>query len=199
MIVETSTIDIRQLLFRYRSYTPIPFIIVMLIFAEPTTQSVVIGLAATLLGESIRFWGVAYAGSLTRATGSVGAPAVIMAGPYAFVRNPLYVGNILMYVGIGILSNALFPWLSLVAAVVFIVQYTLIVSLEEEFLEKEFGAGYGEYKKNVPRFIPRLIPYRTPAQAEQQPNWKEALRSETRTLQALVLIIGTLIVLWRWN
>ncbi|HXG38160.1 MAG TPA: methyltransferase, partial [Bacteroidota bacterium] len=166
---------------------------------EPTTQSVVIGLAATLLGESIRFWGVAYAGSLTRATGSVGAPAVIMAGPYAFVRNPLYVGNILMYVGIGILSNALFPWLSLVAAVVFIVQYTLIVSLEEEFLEKEFGAGYGEYKKNVPRFIPRLVPYRTSAQAEQQPNWKEALRSETRTLQALVLIIGTLIVLWRWN
>lgn len=157
------------------------------------------GLTVTLLGESIRFWGVAYAGSLTRVTGSVGAPAVVMAGPYAFVRNPLYVGNILMYVGVGVLSNALFPWLSLVAAVAFIVQYTLIVSLEEEFLEKEFGAAYLEYKRNVPRFIPRLVPYRTPAQAEQWPNWKEALRSETRTLQALVLIIGALIVRWRWN
>lgn len=197
--METPVTDIRQLLFRYRSYTPIPFVIVMLFFAEPTTSSVVIGVAVTLLGELIRLWGVAYAGSLTRATGSVGAPAVVMAGPYAFVRNPLYLGNIFMYVGIGILSNALFPWLPLVAAVVFILQYALIISLEEEFLGKEFGAGYFEYKKNVPRFIPRLVPYRTPAQTDQTPNWKEAFRSETRTLQALGLIVGTLIVLWRWN
>jgi protein-S-isoprenylcysteine O-methyltransferase Ste14 len=171
----------------------------MLIFAEPTTQSVLIGSAVTFLGEGIRLWGVAYAGSLTRVTGSVGAPAVVMAGPYAFVRNPLYIGNILLYVGIALISNALIPWLPAVAVCVFIVQYALIVSLEEEFLEREFGTSYREYKRNVPRFIPRLVPYRTPAQADQSPNWKEALRSETRTLQALGLMIATLIVLWRWD
>jgi len=86
-----------------------------------------------------------------------------------------------------------------VAACFFVVQYSLIVTLEEEFLEQEFGATYQEYRNNVPRFLPRLVPYRTPAQANQLPNWKEALRSETRTLQALVLVIGALIVLWRWD
>jgi protein-S-isoprenylcysteine O-methyltransferase Ste14 len=197
--VATLSTDIRQFLFRYRSYTPIPFIIVMLIYAEPTTPSVLLGSVVTFLGESIRLWGVAYAGSLTRVTGSVGAPAVIMAGPYAFVRNPLYLGNILMYLGIALIANALIPWLPLVAVCFFVVQYSLIVTLEEEFLEQEFGATYQEYRNNVPRFLPRLVPYRTPAQANQLPNWKEALRSETRTLQALVLVIGALIVLWRWD
>lgn len=191
--------DIRQQLFRYRSYTPIPFIVIMLIFAEPTAQSVLLGSAVTVAGELIRFWGVAYAGSLTRVTGSVGAPAVVMAGPYAYVRNPLYIGNLLMYVGIGISSNALFPWLPIVALLFFGFQYVLIVALEEEFLEQEFGTAYLEYKKNVPRFIPRLLPYRTAVQAEQRPRWIEAFRSETRTLQALALVVGTLIVLWRWN
>ncbi|MGH2569117.1 MAG: methyltransferase family protein [Bacteroidota bacterium] len=193
---EGSSNHIRQTLFRYRSYTPIPFLLVMLWFAHPTTQTFIFGTAVAMAGEVIRFLGVAYAGSLTRATGNVGAPEVIMAGPFAYVRNPLYIGNLLMYVGIGLASNALLPWLPLVAAGFFLLQYTLIVSLEEEFLEKEFGAGYLEYKKNVPRFLPRLTPYRTPAQAGQRPQWNEALRSETRTLQALALVFVALIAFW---
>jgi len=141
-----------------------------------------------IFGEVLRFWGVAYAGSLTRVTGNVGAPAVVMAGPFAFVRNPLYVGNMLLYIGIGVVSNALYPWLTITATVYFLAQYALIVSLEEEFLEREFGAGYLEYRKNVPRFIPRLIPYATPLQAEQLPKWSDALKSERRTLQAIALV-----------
>ena len=168
----------------------------MFLFAHPTNQSFIMGTVLTLAGEALRVWGVAYAGSLTRVTGNVGAPSVITAGPYAHVRNPIYVGNILLYVGLGIASNMLLPWLPLTAAFFFAAQYAMIVSLEEEFLEKEFGAGYLEYKKNVPRFFPRMISYQTPAQAEQLPNWKEALRSETRTLQAIVLAYGTLVVLW---
>lgn len=171
----------------------------MLFFADLTNQSFAIGTAVALLGEGIRFWGVAYAGSLTRVSGNVGAPAVIMAGPFAYVRNPLYVGNILLYVGIGVVSNALSPWLPIVAAFFFICQYTFIVTLEEEFLEKEFGAGYLEYKKNVPRFLPRMIAYQTPTQTAQSPNWNEALQSETRTLQAIVLVYAVLIVLWFWS
>ena len=148
------------------------------------------------LGEGLRSWGVAYAGSLTRVTGSVGAPSVMMAGPYAHLRNPLYVGNILLYVGVALASNALSPWLPLAAVVVFGVQYAIIVSLEEEFLEKEFGTGYLEYKKNVPGFVPRVSAYRTGAQSGQSPNWREALQSETRTLQAIALVYAVLIVLW---
>ncbi len=168
----------------------------MLAFAHPTAQSLSIGTFLAAIGEGVRSWGVAYAGSLTRVTSTVGAPSVVMAGPYAHLRNPLYVGNVLLYVGIALASNALSPWLPLVALIVFGTQYAIIVSLEEEFLEKEFGAGYLEYKKHVPRFLPRLSAYQSPAQAEQTPRWREALRSETRTFQAIGLVYGMLIFLW---
>jgi steroid 5-alpha reductase family enzyme len=101
-----------------------------------------------------------------------------------------------MYVGIGIMSNALFPWLVLTAAVWFVFQYDQIVSLEEEFLEKEFGPSYQEFKHHVPRFIPRLMPYVNPLQSKQLPKWSEAVRSERRTFQALSLVLLILVVLW---
>jgi protein-S-isoprenylcysteine O-methyltransferase Ste14 len=190
---------IRQFLFRYRSYTPIPFLIAMVFFAVPTLTTMLCGFVLAVLGESLRYWGVAYAGSLTRVTGSVGAPEVVVAGPFARLRNPLYVGNVLMYCGIGVMANALSPWLVLIALVYFTFQYAMIVSLEEEFLEKEFGEGYLAFKRNVPRFVPRLDPYQTPAQEHQKPNWTDALRSERRTLQALSIVVALLVVIWMWR
>ncbi len=187
---------LRQQLFTLRSYTPIPFLLVMMVFAHPTLMTVTAGVVLVAFGESMRFWGVAYAGSLTRVTGSVGAPEVIVAGPFAYVRNPLYVGNMLTYIGVGVMSNALFPWLVSAAVVYFAFQYSQIVFAEEEFLVNEFGSGYVEYKKNVPRFIPRVIPYTHPSQAHQQALWHEAVRSERRTFQALGLVLLVLLVLW---
>jgi protein-S-isoprenylcysteine O-methyltransferase Ste14 len=191
--------DIRQFLFHYRSYTPIPFLIAMVLFAIPTSTTMLCGFVLAVLGESLRYWGVAYAGSLTRVTGSVGAPEVVVAGPFAHLRNPLYAGNVLLYCGIGVMANALSPWLVLVALVYFAFQYAMIVSLEEEFLEKEFGEGYLEFKNNVPRFLPRLNPYQTPAQEHQKPNWIDALRSERRTLQALSIVVVLLLAIWMWR
>lgn len=168
----------------------------MLIFAQPTGMTFLTGGIVAFAGELIRFWGVAFAGSLTRVTGSVGAPELIVAGPFGYFRNPLYVGNILLYVGIGGMSNALWPWLVLVTAIYFCVQYILIVSLEEEFLLKEFGAAYSEYRRNVPRFIPRGKRYEHFAQERQRPDWRAAMKSETRSLQAIALVLIVLVILW---
>ena len=151
--------DIRLKIFEMRSYTPIPFIIAMLIFAQPTVETLAAGFLVALIGEMIRFWGVSIAGSETRTTGVVGAMNLITDGPFGHVRNPLYVGNILMYVGCGIMSNALPPWLTLAAFVWFAIQYHLIVSREEDHLRTAFGEEYDRYCQNVPRFIPRLTRY----------------------------------------
>jgi len=186
----------RQRLFTLRSYTPIPFLLAMILFAHPTGGSMICGFMMVVIGEVTRFYGVAYAGSLTRVTGSVGAPQVIVNGPFARVRNPLYIGNMLTYVGIGVMSNALYPWLVLAAFVWFSFQYHLIVLEEEAFLEKEFGVAYTDFKKQVPRFIPRLTRYKNPAQEKQLPNWHEAVRSERRTFQALTIVLSILIVIW---
>jgi len=171
----------------------------MIAFARPVTIAILVGVVLALSGEFVRYWGVAYAGSLTRVTGGVGAPEVIVAGPFAYVRNPLYLGNILLYVGIGVMSNALFPWLLVVAVFYFVFQYYEIVMLEEGFLQQTFGVAYEDFAKNVPRFFPRLTPYRVEAQAHQRPDWSGAIRSERRTLQALVLILVVLLALWLWR
>jgi protein-S-isoprenylcysteine O-methyltransferase Ste14 len=188
--------DIRQTLFQYRSYTPIPFLVVMVFFAHPTPWTLSVGAVVALLGEASRFWGVAYAGPLTRVTGSVGAPELITSGPFSHVRNPLYVGNILLYAGIGIMSNALSPWVVLITVAYFAVQYAAIVSLEEEFLAREFGPAFQEYRTAVPAFIPLPRPAPGLGKEHQRPDWAGARRSERRTFQAMALV-GALVVA-RW-
>jgi protein-S-isoprenylcysteine O-methyltransferase Ste14 len=191
--------DIRDKLFTWRSYTPLPFVLLMIVFAAPTPASMAVGGLLVLIGEGMRFWGVAYAGSLTRVTGSVGAPALVVAGPFARVRNPLYIGNILLYVGVGVMSQALWPWLTLAACVWFVLQYHLIVSKEEEFLAREFGDTYAEYRANVPRFIVRFTPWKHASQANQLPSWPDAIRSERRTLPAIVLVTAILFLVEWWR
>ena len=186
--------DIRLKIFEMRSYTPVPFLLVMIIYAEPTIVTLAAGFAVALLGEAIRFWGVSICGSETRTTGVVGATNLITDGPFGHVRNPLYVGNILMYVGCGIMSNALVPYLALAAFVWFVIQYQLIVSREEEHLRTAFGAEYDTYCKNVPRFIPRVTRYAGEHAFHREPNFSRGIQSEMRTLQAFTAVIALIIV-----
>jgi protein-S-isoprenylcysteine O-methyltransferase Ste14 len=189
-------VDIRRLIFKYRSYTPIPFLIVMVWFAHPTLLSMVIGFALVFLGESLRFWGVSIAGSETRTTGKVGGTFLITNGPFAYVRNPLYVGNMTMYIGIGVMSMALFPWLLIIAALWFYMQYYLIVTQEEEYLVGHFGVEYEEYRKHVGRFIPRLQRYVSLTPPPKGVSASEGFASERRTLQAIGLV--TLLIVARF-
>lgn len=182
--------------FKYRSYTPIPFLILMLIFQESTVWTLIIGFVIALIGELIRFWGVSWAGSETRTTGTVGGTFLIISGPFAFVRNPLYVGNILIYLGLGIMSFAWFPYLQIVAILFFFLQYYLIVSQEEKYLVEKFSEQYKEYCKNVPAFIPRLAPYKNPDVVQPPFSIKAGISSETRSIQAFLGIALLLIILW---
>ncbi|MBI5214494.1 MAG: isoprenylcysteine carboxylmethyltransferase family protein [Ignavibacteriae bacterium] len=169
----------------------------MLIFAKPTLVSLMYGLVLVILGEYFRLWGVAIAGSETRTTGPVGGTYLITTGPFAYVRNPLYLGNMLIYFGIGTMSFALFPWLTVGAYIYFYFQYSLIVSLEEEHLSQKFGEEYERYTKSVPRFFPSLFPYKRGTNEQPVLDWKRGFISEKRTLQAIVLLTILLVVLWQ--
>jgi protein-S-isoprenylcysteine O-methyltransferase Ste14 len=187
---------LRALAFTYRSYTPIPFLILMVLTARPTLASLVVGFGVLSVGELIRFWGVSIAGAETRTTGTVGGTYLITSGPFAYVRNPLYLGNMLMYTGIGIMSMALFPWLQIAALAWFAVQYHLIVAGEEEYLAGRFGAEYEEYRRRVPRFLPRLSPYVSSAAPAKTLDPAEGLASEKRTLQAIGIVTMILVVVY---
>jgi protein-S-isoprenylcysteine O-methyltransferase Ste14 len=184
----TERFDLRAWMFRYRSYTPLPFLALMIWFASPTPASMAAGFAIVLFGEGIRFWGVSFVGAETRTTGTVGGTYLVTNGPFAYVRNPLYVGNMLLYAGIGIMSLALFPGLLILALVWFGVQYSLIVAREEEYLAKRFGDEFREYVRRVPRFVPRLTPFASSRPAPKSLDTGEGFASERRTLQAIGLV-----------
>jgi protein-S-isoprenylcysteine O-methyltransferase Ste14 len=161
----------------------------MVWFAQPTVVSMLVGAVLIFLGELLRFWGVSIAGSETRTTGRVGGTYLITNGPFAYVRNPLYVGNMLMYAGVGVMSMALFPWLQLVALAWFYGQYYLIVTQEEEYLAERFGDAYQDYRRGVGRFIPKFRRYVSPNPPPKIVSAREGLASERRTLQAIILVV----------
>ena len=180
--------------FKYRSYTPLPFVVLMVVFQKATIESMLIGFVVLVLGEFFRLWGVSYAGSETRTTSGVGGTYLVVSGAYAYVRNPLYLGNMLMYLGVGIMSMALFPYLQIIALCFFYWQYTVIIKEEENFLRGKYGQSYLDYCASVTKLIPNFSRYKNPGIEQPLFNLQAGLRSERRTSQAIVLIVLLIII-----
>jgi protein-S-isoprenylcysteine O-methyltransferase Ste14 len=99
-------------LFRHRTSLPGPvaIVIVMLPGNESASPFLVgVGVAITIVGELLRLWGVHHIGAISR-TRSERLGPLVASGPFALVRNPLYVGNILLWVGFAIAARML--WLA---------------------------------------------------------------------------------------
>jgi protein-S-isoprenylcysteine O-methyltransferase Ste14 len=175
------------LLFRNRSWLPVPFLLVALLApGHPTLTNWLVGAIPIVLGEWIRLAGVAAAGTVTRRR-SRDVQRLVTYGIFGWVRNPLYVGNFLIWMGFVVISGVL--WFLPVAIVLFAIEYTLIVAYEEGVLESIFGREYLDYKQTTPRWIPR-----PPKQRETgQHDWAEAWRSEISTFMqyvALAIVFG---------
>jgi protein-S-isoprenylcysteine O-methyltransferase Ste14 len=152
-------------------------------FSVATPIVVVLGALLAAVGMVLRVWGAAYLGYSTVHHADMQAGAVMAAGPYRYVRNPLYLGGWFMFAAISLLvtlSGALF----IVALSIFF-QFRLILG-EEAFLAGQLGEPYREYLRVVPRLIPRLHP--SLPQAAAQPHWLTAVFSE-------LMPIGTFITL----
>ncbi len=190
--------DWRKFFFKYRSYTPIPLLLAILIWAAPSPASLICGFAITALGECLRLWAVSHAGGATRTTGEAGAGAeLITHGPFAYVRNPLYLGNFIIAFGFCVMASAWMPWMLLIFGALFGLQYRLIISLEEEYLRRHFGQIYETYLANVPRFFPRLRPFR-PQNVPAMP-LARALKIEKDTLLSTFLIALAIFLRWKFT
>ena len=141
-------------LFRHRTSLPGPvaLVIVMLPGSDSVSPFLVgAGVGITIVGELIRLWGVHHIGAISR-TRSERLGALVASGPFALVRNPLYVGNILLWVGFAIAARML--WLAPIILVLLALEYHAIVRWEETLLESRLGQAYREYAARVPRWIP---------------------------------------------
>ena len=175
---------IGAVLFRNRSWLPVPFLLVTLLVPGKLSLAYwVIGLVLIVFGEWIRLAGVAAAGTVTRRR-SRDVQRLVTYGIFRWVRNPLYVGNFFIWMGFVFISGVL--WFLPLAALIFAVEYTLIVAYEEGVLESIFGKEYLDYKQTTPRWIPR-----PPPNPESGPHdWSEAWKSEISTfLQYAALIV----------
>lgn len=169
-------------LFRYRGFLPVPFLLIpLLVPSRQTARGWIIGALFIIAGEAVRLAGVAAAGTVTRRR-SRHVQRLVTYGAFAWTRNPLYVGNLLIWAGFVIGSGLL--WFLLVAVILFAIEYSLIVRYEEGVLESTFGGEYVEYKASTPRWVPR--PPRRPIAGEH--DWGEALRSEVSTFLQYVAL-----------
>ena len=190
---QSTSARIGAVLFRNRSWLPVPFLLVTLLApSHANWYNWLVGFVLIVIGEMIRLAGVSAAGTVTRRR-SRDVQRLVNYGVFAWVRNPLYVGNFLIWMGFVVISGVL--WFLPLAIVIFAVEYTLIVAYEEGVLESIFGADYLAYKQTTPRWIPR--PPR--ARVEGEHNWKEAWRSEISTFMqygALIVVFAIKQKIW---
>lgn len=134
--------------------------------------------ALTLLGFLLRWWGSSYHGAGIVYSGRIETATLTAAGPYRYMRNPLYLGNLLQAVGIGSLGPPAATVTILVLLTAFI--YRLIF-LEETQLRAAQGDAYARYCAAVPRLIPRLRSPTIPSSG-QSANIKFGLITELGSL-----------------
>jgi len=112
--------------------------------ARPSWVSLAAGAAVVAAGLGLR----AYASGYLRK-----ASELTTTGPYAYTRNPLYLGSLIMAAGFAVAARSL--WIALAIAVIFIAIYIPVMNFEEQFLRSHFQ-GFDDYAGRVPRLLPRL-------------------------------------------
>jgi protein-S-isoprenylcysteine O-methyltransferase Ste14 len=136
--------------------------LVLAVAGKPSAFSIAAGLPVAFAGEVMRMWAVGYSGVTTRGD-TVTAPALVTAGPYAYVRNPLYVGNFVTAAGFAIAftgRNSAPVRAALVGGSLAVMAgiYGVIVPHEERYLRETFGPAFDDYAARVPRVVPALEP-----------------------------------------
>lgn len=189
-----------HLLFRWRSFTPVPLLAVALPLlwrsrgAPHAAAWPWAGLLLCALGQALRAWVLGQVPDGTSGQNeALIATELNTRGPYAHTRNPLYLGNFLITLGLTCVSHE--PWLGLAVALLFGLQYRAIIAAEEAFLRARFGAAYDAFCAQVPRFWPRLSP--APAAAPAPWSGRRALRKEHNPAAAWLLVALLLLALDR--
>ena len=178
-------------LFRHRTVIPLPIAIALIVIPASSSSTWLrwLGLALVVAGELIRVAAVRHIGTISRTRTDRLGP-LVASGPFRWVRNPLYIGNIALWVGLTLVSEL--PWLAAPVALLLAVEYHAIVRWEEQLLAARLGHNYHEYMRTVPRWVPQP-PDKTLGSARPPFGWGVTLFSERGTL----LAIGAgLVLLW---
>lgn len=178
--------------FRHRSWVPVPIALalVFLHYFEYENERVTLSIGPPLVfaGQLLRMLAVRHIGVVSRTRSTRLGPAVVTTGPFAFVRNPLYIGNLLIWTGFVIWSELL--WFLPIVWTIFVIQHVAMVDFEESLLRTTFGPAYDEYRETTPRWIPHWPGW---AKAMSAPAgglhpWRHVLFSERGTMISITVM-----------
>jgi protein-S-isoprenylcysteine O-methyltransferase Ste14 len=179
-----------------RVWAAAPYIAMKLGWANFEAVSIgvtAVALLCAVVGAVFRVWGSAYMGTSVVQDSAMhaGGGAVVADGPYRHVRNPLYIGMIFFTLALTLvmpLNGAVF---AVVAMVVFDLR---LIGGEEAFLSAKLGGPYGEYKKQVPRLVPSLLP--RVAGSGVRAKWGQALLGE---IFFIAVPVGYAVLGWHYD
>ena len=136
---------------RWRVRLGYPLALAVLWFSRPTLQSILLGALAGAIGLCIRAYAAGYLHK---------QEVLTVTGPYAYTRNPLYLGSAILALGAGI---ATYSWISIsILVIYFAVFYSIVMRREERELHLRHGESFEEYARTVPLFVPRLTAAKLP-------------------------------------
>lgn len=181
-------------MFRWRTYTPLltfPFFFIfrkesIFIDLSPAGDALyqTMCMAISLSGEGVRMLTVGFvpSGTSGRNTKTQLATFLNSTGIYSTTRNPLYLANYLMFIGLTLMLRS---WeLFLINTALFAFAYYFIIRAEENYLQGQFGKDFTAFLSRVPRFFPRPWLYQKP---ETPFSWRMVMRREHDTVMAVVI------------
>lgn len=203
------TINVGKTLFRLRSLTPVPVIAGLLILLAasrgqpgPFGASVdslfnALGLMLAAGGQALRFYTLSWVPEGTSGQGyQLEAKVLNTKGPYAHVRNPLYLGNLGICLGLLLIAHQ--SWAYVLGLAFFFGEYFFIIRAEEDFLRGQFGDAFTQYMAQVPRWVPRLTKASRGQLRQGHVDWKRGFKKEHNPFAAWAT--GAIVLLgWEWH
>jgi protein-S-isoprenylcysteine O-methyltransferase Ste14 len=172
---------------RWRVRLGYPLAVVVLAFARPTPRSILYGAIVGVIGLFVR---ALAAGHLRK------QEVLTVTGPYAYTRNPLYLGSAILTVGAAVATHS---WFS--AAILcgyFALFYSIVMQREEHELALQHAAAFHEYAQAVPLFLPRLTPTKLSAVSGASFSFAQYKKNrEYRAAIGFLLLLVVLLAMWR--
>jgi protein-S-isoprenylcysteine O-methyltransferase Ste14 len=171
---------------RWRVRIGYPLGLVVVWLSRPVPQWILVGACVGFAGLCVRAYAAGYLHKQEVLTTS---------GPYAYTRNPLYLGSSILTLGAAI---AMHNWWSAgLLAIYFALAYTLVMRREETELRSKHGAAFDAYAKSVPLFFPRLSPQTQGSQVSGF-SWAQYRKNhEHQAALGFFLLLLLLVVVWR--
>jgi protein-S-isoprenylcysteine O-methyltransferase Ste14 len=158
-------------------------------FARPTPKYVAIGAGIGLIGLWLRAYAAGYLHK---------QKVLTVTGPYAYTRNPLYLGSAVLALGAGVATHSLISAGILLAY--FAVVYSVVMRREEGELLAQHGEAFHKYAAAVPLFLPRLTAAELPGASAGEFSFAQYKKNhEYQAASGYLLLLSVLLILWRWH